>query len=159
MRISAKADYAMRAALELAAAESPPLKRDQIASAQGILVKFLETILGELKHAGIIASQRGADGGYSLARPPEEVTLADVLRVMEGPLASVRDQRPESVSYAGQRSRSKRSGWPCEAACGRCWSASRWPTSSSTSCPPRSRRWPPTPRPGAHTQGPNGSPD
>ncbi len=70
MRISAKADYAMRAALELAAAEHPPLKRDQIASAQGIPVKFLETILGELKHAGIVASQRGADGGYSLARPP-----------------------------------------------------------------------------------------
>jgi Rrf2 family protein len=101
MRISAKADYAMRAAVELAAAENPPLKRDQIASAQGIPVKFLETILGELKHAGIVASQRGADGGYSLARPPEEVTLADVLRVMEGPLASVRDQRPESISYAG----------------------------------------------------------
>ena len=54
-----------------------------------------------MKHAGIVASQRGADGGYSLARPPEEVTLADVLRVMEGPLASVRDQRPESVSYSG----------------------------------------------------------
>jgi Rrf2 family protein len=101
MRISAKADYAMRAALELAAAENPPLKRDQIASAQGIPVEFLTTILGELKHAGIVASHRGTDGGYSLARPPEEVTLADVLRVMEGPLASVRDQRPESVSYAG----------------------------------------------------------
>jgi Rrf2 family protein len=101
MRISAKADYAMRAALELAAAENPPLKRDKIASAQGIPVKFLETILGELKHAGIVASQRGADGGYSLARPAEDVTLADVLRVMEGPLASVRDQGPESVSYAG----------------------------------------------------------
>ena len=57
--------------------------------------------LNELKHAGIVASQRGADGGYSLARPPEEVTLADVLRVMEGPLASVRDQRPESISYTG----------------------------------------------------------
>ena len=70
-------------------------------TAQAIPVKFLETILGELKHAGIVASQRGADGGYSLARPAAEVTLADVLRVMEGPLASVRDQRPESVSYAG----------------------------------------------------------
>ena len=91
----------MRAALELAAAEHPPLKRDQIATAQEIPVKFLETILGELKHAGIVASQRGADGGYSLARPPDEITLADVLRVMDGPLASVRDQRPESVSYSG----------------------------------------------------------
>jgi len=101
MRISAKADYAMRAVLELAAAERPPLKRDEIAGAQKIPVKFLETILGELKHAGIVASQRGAEGGYALARPREEVALADVLRVIEGPLASVRDQRPESLSYAG----------------------------------------------------------
>ena len=87
MRISAKADYAMRAALELAAAEHPPLKRDQIASAQGIPVKFLETILGELKHAGIVASQRGRRRRLLAGPLPEEVTLADVLRVMEGPLA------------------------------------------------------------------------
>ena len=101
MRVSAKADYAIRAALELAAAEQPPLKRDEIAAGQQIPVKFLETILGELKHAGIVASQRGADGGYSLARPPDEITLGDILRVIEGPLASVRDQRPESLSYGG----------------------------------------------------------
>ena len=105
MRISAKADYAMRAALELAAAVHPPLKRDQIATAQQIPVKFLETILGELKHAGIVASQRGADGGYSLARPAEEVTLADVLRVMEGPLASVRDQHDSHPRERTARSR------------------------------------------------------
>ena len=101
MRVSAKADYAVRAAIELAAAKNPPLKRDQIAAAQGIPVKFLENILGELKHAGIVQSQRGAEGGYWLARPPEEVTLADILRVTEGPLASVRDVRPEALEYEG----------------------------------------------------------
>src|SRR4051794_34845326 len=101
MRITAKADYAIRAMLELAAAEDPPLKRDEIARAQRIPVKFLETILAELKHAGLVASQRGADGGYSLARPADEITLGDVLRVIEGPLASVRDERPESTTYQG----------------------------------------------------------
>ena len=101
MRVSAKADYAVRAAIELAAAKNPPLKRDQIASAQGIPVKFLENILGELKHAGIVQSQRGAEGGYWLARPPEEVTLADILRVTEGPLASVRDVRARGDRVRG----------------------------------------------------------
>jgi Rrf2 family protein len=101
MRITAKADYAIRATLELAAAESPPLKRDEIAEAQKIPVKFLETILAELKHASILTSQRGADGGYSLARPADEITLGDVLRVIEGPLATVRDDRPESTTYRG----------------------------------------------------------
>jgi Rrf2 family protein len=101
MRISAKADYAIRAALELAAADDPPLKRDEIAEPQKIPVKFLETILAELKHAGIVSSQRGADGGYSLARPAKDITLGEILRVIEGPLASVRDDRPESTSYAG----------------------------------------------------------
>jgi len=101
MRISAKADYAVRAVVELAAAEEPPLKRDQIAEAQGIPVKFLENIMGELKHAGIVQSQRGADGGYALARPAAEITLADVMRVIEGPLASVHDERPEDISYPG----------------------------------------------------------
>jgi Rrf2 family protein len=101
MRITAKADYAIRATLELAAADNPPLKRDEIAEAQRIPVKFLETILAELKHAGVVASQRGADGGYSLARPASEITLGEVLRVIEGPLASVRDDRPESTEYQG----------------------------------------------------------
>ena len=82
MRISAKADYAIRALLELAAAESPPLKRAEIAEAQAIPDKFLEVILGELKHAEIVTSLRGADGGYTLARPASEITLADVLRVI-----------------------------------------------------------------------------
>jgi Rrf2 family protein len=101
MRISAKTDYAVRALLELAAAESPPLKRDEIAGAQAIPVKFLESILAELKHGGIVQSQRGADGGYWLARAPEEITVAEVMRVVEGPLASVREQRPEDLEYTG----------------------------------------------------------
>jgi Rrf2 family protein len=101
MRISAKTDYAVRALLELAAAESPPLKRDEIAGAQAIPVKFLESILAELKHGGIVQSQRGAEGGYWLAREPEEITVAEVMRVVEGPLASVREQRPEDLEYTG----------------------------------------------------------
>jgi len=105
MRISAKTDYAVRALLELAAAEEPPLKRDEIAAAQAIPVKFLESILAELKHGGIVNSQRGAEGGYWLARPPDQVTVAEVMRVIEGPLASVREQRPEDLSYTGSAER------------------------------------------------------
>ena len=101
MRVSAKADYALRGLLEIAAAPAPPVKRDEIARAQKIPVKFLETILGDLKHAGIVTSQRGSEGGYALARPAEEITVADVMRVIEGPLASVRDVRPEALEYSG----------------------------------------------------------
>jgi Rrf2 family protein len=101
MRVSAKADYGLRGVLEIAAAKKPPVKRDEIARAQQIPVKFLETILGELKHAGIVASQRGADGGYSLAKDATEVTVADVIRVIDGPLAHIRDSRPESLDYQG----------------------------------------------------------
>lgn len=102
MRISAKADYALRAALELAAAEgSGPLKGEQIAQAQSIPLKFLENILLELRHHGLVQSQRGAEGGYWLARPAAAITLADVIRVVEGPLANVRGERPESLEYAG----------------------------------------------------------
>jgi Rrf2 family protein len=101
MRVSAKADYAVRAAVELAAAESSPVKGEVISQAQGIPLKFLENILGELRHAGIVRSQRGTDGGYWLARPPDEITVADVMRAVEGPLASVRGDSPESLKYAG----------------------------------------------------------
>jgi Rrf2 family protein len=94
MRVSAKAEYAVRAAAELAAAGKGPLKGDRIAEAQGIPLKFLENILAELRHAGIVQSQRGAEGGYWLAVPPSEVTLADVIRVVDGPLANVRGARP-----------------------------------------------------------------
>jgi Rrf2 family protein len=102
VRISAKADYAVRATAELAAAAgSGPLKADRIAQAQTIPVRFLLNILSELKHARIVQSQRGAEGGYSLARPPERITLADVIRAVEGPLASVHEARPEEITYQG----------------------------------------------------------
>jgi Rrf2 family protein len=102
MRISARADYAVRAAVELAAAdEGRPTKGDAIAQAQGIPLKFLENILGDLRHAGIVRSQRGADGGYWLARAADQITVADVIRAVEGPLASVRGGPPEDVAYAG----------------------------------------------------------
>ena len=101
VRISAKADYAVRAALELAAATDPPVKGERLAEAQGIPLKFLENILGDLRHAGIVRSQRGADGGYWLARPADQITVADVIRAVEGPLASVRGGPPEDVAYAG----------------------------------------------------------
>ena len=101
MRISAKADYAVRAALELAAAESPPVKGERLADAQGIPLKFLENILGDLRQAGLVVSQRGPDGGYRLERSAGEISVADVIRAVDGPLASVRGERPESMHYAG----------------------------------------------------------
>jgi Rrf2 family protein len=101
MRVSAKADYAVRAAVELAAADSPPVKGEVISQAQDIPLKFLENILGELRHAGIVRSQRGTEGGYWLARPADEITLADVMRAVEGPLASVRGSPPETLKYEG----------------------------------------------------------
>ena len=102
MRISAKVDYAVRASIELAAVEDGPVKGDAIADAQEIPLKFLENILGELKHHGIVASRRGAQGGYWLAKPAEEISLADVVRAVEGPLASVRGYGPESLTYRGE---------------------------------------------------------
>jgi Rrf2 family protein len=102
MRISAKVDYAVRAALELAAAGGDPIKGEAIADAQGIPLKFLENILGELKHTGIVASRRGAQGGYWLAKDADEVSLADIVRAVEGPLATVRGQGPESLTYKGE---------------------------------------------------------
>src|SRR5664279_2775929 len=102
MRISAKADYAVRAAVELAAAaDEKPIKAERIATAQGIPLNFLENILGELRHAGVVRSHRGAEGGFRLAKPAEEVTVADVIRAVEGPLASVRGGPPEDSNYNG----------------------------------------------------------
>jgi Rrf2 family protein len=105
MRVSAKVDYALRASLELAAAGDGPTKGEQIAQAQEIPLKFLENILLELRHHGLVQSQRGADGGYWLARPAAEIKLADVIRAVEGPLANVRGARPESVAYVGPAAR------------------------------------------------------
>jgi Rrf2 family protein len=105
MRISARADYAVRAVAELAsAAGTGPIKGDQIAKAQGIPLKFLLNILTELRHARLVQSHRGADGGYELARPASDITLAEVIRAVEGPLANVHDARPEELSYSGAAS-------------------------------------------------------
>ena len=101
MRVSAKADYAVRAAAELAAAEEGPIKGEKLADAQDIPLQFLEHILLELKHAGIVRARRGAKGGYWLARPAEEVTIADVVRAVEGPIAHVQSAPPESIEYRG----------------------------------------------------------
>ena len=102
MRVSAKVDYAVRAAIELAAAEpGRPIKGDRIAQAQGVPLKFLENILTELRHAGLVRSQRGAEGGYWLARAPEEISVADVIRAVEGPIANVRGVGPQDVEYPG----------------------------------------------------------
>jgi Rrf2 family protein len=102
MRITAKADYAVRAALELAAAEDGfPVKGELLADAQDIPLQFLEHILLELKHARIVRAKRGSRGGYWLARPADEITLADVIRAVEGPLANIQDSAPEATSYPG----------------------------------------------------------
>ena len=99
--MSAKADYALRAAIELAAAGDGPVKGERIAQAQEIPLKFLENILLELRHAGIVRSQRGVEGGYWLARPAEQVSLAEVIRAVEGPIANVRGLGPQEVEYPG----------------------------------------------------------
>lgn len=101
MRLSAKSDYAVRAAVELAGSPDAPIKGEELARAQDIPLKFLENILSDMRHAGIVRSQRGAVGGYWLAKPAKEVSVADVIRAVDGPLATVRGQRPEDISYAG----------------------------------------------------------
>src|SRR5437870_12360061 len=106
MRVSAKADYALRAVIELAVVGGEaPVKGERIAQAQEIPLKFLENILGDLRQAGIVRSQRGVEGGYWLARPPEEISVADVVRPVEAPIANVRGIGPESVSYVGSAER------------------------------------------------------
>jgi Rrf2 family protein len=106
VRITAKVDYAVRAGVELAAhagVHGPrvPLKGDAVATAQAIPMRFLESILAELRRAGIVGSQRGSEGGYWLARPADTVTVADVIRAVEGPLADVHGAPPEEAVYEG----------------------------------------------------------
>jgi Rrf2 family protein len=102
MRVSAKVDYALRAMLELAAAATDELvKSERIAVAQAIPQKFLENILLDLRHAELVTSRRGIEGGYALARPAGEISVADVIRAVEGPIATVRGARPEEVEYVG----------------------------------------------------------
>lgn len=105
MQISARVDYALRAMTELAVVwlEDPArlVKGDALASQQEIPARFLEGILGQLRKAGLVVSQRGADGGYRLAIPPDEITVADVMRVLDGPLGAVRSDAPEDTVYTG----------------------------------------------------------
>jgi len=106
MRVSAKVDYALRALLELAAAPPPgQVSAERLATAQAIPPKFLENILLELRRGEIVISQRGVDGGYRLARPAGEISVADVIRALEGPIASVRGVRPEELEYTGNARR------------------------------------------------------
>ena len=107
MRLSARVDYALRAMAELAASadrhtEGPtPMTAEQVAKAQDIPPKFLESILLQTRRAGLVHAQRGPEGGYWLARPAREITLGQVIRAIDGPLANVRGQRPEDLGYQG----------------------------------------------------------
>jgi Rrf2 family protein len=101
VQISAKTDYAVRALLSLARREPDLVKIDTVITEQGLPRKFVEAILGELRRAGLVRSQRGADGGYALARPATEITLGAVIRAVDGPLAEVRGLRPHETNYAG----------------------------------------------------------
>ena len=111
MRVSAKTDYALRATVELAAQDGgAPVKGERLATSQSIPLRFLENILLQLRHAGIVDSRRGAEGGYRLARPAAEITLADVIRAIDGPLAGVSGARPETLDFKG-RSEPLRDVW------------------------------------------------
>jgi Rrf2 family protein len=103
VKVSAKSDYAVRALLELAQAGDAggPVKGERLAQGQEIPLKFLENILIDLRHAGIVRSQRGAEGGYWLARSPDEISVGEVIRAVDGPLASVRGEAPEDLDYDG----------------------------------------------------------
>ena len=102
MRLSARADYALRAAIELAAAQDGHVTAEQLAQAQNIPGKFLETILTHLRRSNIVRSQRGPDGGFWLARPANEISLADIIRAIDGQLLGVRGERPENVTLPGR---------------------------------------------------------
>ena len=101
MRVSAKTDYAVRAAAELAASPEGPVKGERLADSQDIPLQFLENILLDLKHAGIVRARRGAKGGYWLAKPGADISIAEVIRAVEGPIANVQSAPPESITYRG----------------------------------------------------------
>ncbi|GAA4523371.1 MULTISPECIES: RrF2 family transcriptional regulator [Nonomuraea] len=101
MRLSARVDYALRAAAELAAAGAGPTTVGELAKEQDMPPKYLENILLQMRRAGLVRGQRGPEGGYVLARPPADISLADVIRAVDGPLANVRGERPEHVGYRG----------------------------------------------------------
>jgi Rrf2 family protein len=101
MRVTARVDYAVRALIELAAAGGGPAKLQDLATAQDIPAGFLEHVLRDLRAAGLVTSHRGSQGGYRLARPAAAITVADVIRVLEGPLANVQGIRPTDVTFPG----------------------------------------------------------
>ena len=101
MRVSARSDYALRAVAELAVAGDARLTREVIAERQQISVEFLESVLLALKHAGIVQSQRGAGGGFRLARPATEISLGEVVRAVDGPMSDVRGDPAEEIEYTG----------------------------------------------------------
>jgi len=101
MHLTATADYALRALAEIAAVDPERMTAERIAELQDIPLKYIETILATLKRAGIVNAKRGVDGGFWLAKPAQRITLAEVIRAVEGPLANVRGTRPEQVKYNG----------------------------------------------------------
>jgi len=101
MQIPAKADYAIRALLTLAASEDS-ISAEHLAEEQGLPAKFLGAILSDLRRGGMVTSQRGPEGGFKLARDPDQIMIADILRVVSGPMAGVRGMRPETLEYGGE---------------------------------------------------------
>lgn len=101
MRLTAKVDYALRAACALASARPASLTSDQIAESEDIPRRFLETILTELRRAGVVSSKRGPDGGHTLAADPDTLSIADLIRIIDGRLATVRNLPPEELVYVG----------------------------------------------------------
>lgn len=99
MHVTAKADYALRAVIELALHEGTIVTRERLAAEQAIPAKYLESILAQLTRSGVLLAKRGVNGGYMLGRPATEISVADVIRAVDGPLAGVRGQRPENVDY------------------------------------------------------------
>jgi Rrf2 family protein len=140
MRVSAKIDYAVRGGAELAAAGEGPVKGERIAHAREIPLKFLENILLDIKHAGLVQSQRGVEGGYWLARSPDEISFADVIRAVEGPIANVRGLRPSRSSTPARPNRYEKPGSPSARTSGPSWRRSHSRISRPGGYPTRSRR-------------------
>ena len=105
MRVSAKSDYALRALIEIArTTERTAISAEELGRRQGIPHGFLQAILADLRRAGVVISQRGQSGGWRLARPAADVSVADVIRAVDGPLVSVYGLRPEAVEYNDEAS-------------------------------------------------------
>ena len=114
MRVTARADYAVRAAVELVGAgPGAPRKAESLSVAQGIPLSFLENILNQLKSAGVVRSQRGPEGGWWLLRAPDELTVADVIRAVEGRWRAFAASAPSISPMTGRRNRSRRCGSRC----------------------------------------------